>query len=31
MRRQPQARGTKSKARIDAFYDLEDKTKNNGP
>ena len=30
MRRQPQARGTKSKARIDAFYDLEDKTKNNG-
>jgi ATP-binding cassette subfamily F protein uup len=31
MRRQPQARGTKSKARIDAFYDLEDKTKNGGP
>lgn len=31
MRRQPQARGTKSKARIDAFYDLEEKTKNNGP
>ncbi len=31
MRRQPQARGTKSKARIDAYYDLEDKTKNNGP
>jgi len=30
MRRQPQARGTKSKARIDAFYELEDKTKNNG-
>ena len=28
MRRQPQARGTKSKARIDAFYDLENKTKN---
>ncbi|MEH6304720.1 ABC-F family ATP-binding cassette domain-containing protein [Olivibacter sp. CPCC 100613] len=27
MRRQPQARGTKSKARIDAFYDLEEKTK----
>lgn len=25
MRRQPQARGTKSKSRIDAFYDLEDK------
>jgi ABC transport system ATP-binding/permease protein len=31
MRRQPQARGTKSKARIDAFYDLEAKTKNAGP
>jgi len=30
MRRQPQARGTKSKARIDAFYELEDKTKNTG-
>jgi ATP-binding cassette subfamily F protein uup len=30
MRRQPQARGTKSKARIDAYYDLEEKTKNNG-
>ncbi len=28
MRRQPQARATKSKARIDAFYDLEAKTKN---
>lgn len=27
MRRMPQARGTKSKARIDAFYDLETKTK----
>lgn len=27
MRRMPQARGTKSQARIDAFYDLEDKTK----
>ncbi len=27
MRRMPQARATKSKARIDAFYDLEDKTK----
>ena len=25
MRRQPQARGTKSKARIDAYYDLEEK------
>jgi ATP-binding cassette subfamily F protein uup len=31
MRRQPKARGTKSKSRIDAFYDLESKTKNNGP
>ncbi|MBD1363432.1 ABC-F family ATP-binding cassette domain-containing protein [Mucilaginibacter sp. ZT4R22] len=31
MRRQPKARGTKSKSRIDAFYDLGDKTKNNGP
>ena len=30
MRRQPQARGTKSKARIDAYYDLEDKTKGGG-
>lgn len=27
MRRMPQARGTKSKARIDSFYDLEDKVK----
>lgn len=27
MRRMPQARGTKSKARKDAFYELEDKTK----
>ncbi len=27
MRRMPQARGTKSQARIDAFYDLESKTK----
>lgn len=26
MRRQPQARGTKSKARIDAFHQLEEKT-----
>lgn len=26
MRRMPQARGTKSKARIDAFYDLEERT-----
>ncbi len=31
MRRQPQARGTKSQARINAYYDLEDKTKNAGP
>lgn len=31
MRRQPQARGTKSKARIEAYYDLEEKTKNAGP
>ena len=31
MRRQPQARGTKSKARIDAYYDLEEKTRNGGP
>jgi ATP-binding cassette subfamily F protein uup len=30
MRRQPQARGTKSKARIDAYFELEEKTKNNG-
>lgn len=27
MRRQPQARGTKSKSRIEAFYDLENKSK----
>ena len=27
MRRQPQARGTKSKSRIDAFYSLEEKAK----
>jgi ATP-binding cassette subfamily F protein uup len=27
MRRMPQARGTKSKARIDSFYELETKTK----
>jgi len=31
MRRQPQARGTKSKARIEAYYELEDKTKDGGP
>ena len=30
MRRQPQARGTKSKARIDAYYELEEKTKGGG-
>ncbi|WP_262248152.1 ABC-F family ATP-binding cassette domain-containing protein [Parapedobacter soli] len=30
MRRQPQARGTKSKARIDAFHDLKDKTQESG-
>ena len=30
MCRQPQARGTKSKARIDAYYELEDKTKGGG-
>ncbi|MDR2921451.1 MAG: ABC-F family ATP-binding cassette domain-containing protein [Tannerella sp.] len=27
MRRQPQARGTKAKSRIDAFYELEEKAK----
>lgn len=27
MRRQPQARGTKAKSRVDAFYDLEKKAK----
>ncbi len=27
MRRQPQARGTKAKYRVDAFYDLEEKAK----
>ncbi|MFD0766445.1 ABC-F family ATP-binding cassette domain-containing protein [Mucilaginibacter lutimaris] len=30
MRRQPKARGTKSKSRVDAFYDLEAKTKDRG-
>ncbi len=30
MRRQPQARATKAKARIDAFYDLKDKAKGSG-
>ncbi len=29
MRRMPQARGTKSNARINAFYDLEEKSKKN--
>lgn len=28
MRRQPRARGTKSKSRIDAFYELQDRTRN---
>ena len=31
MRRQPQARGTKSKARIDAFHELEKKTGGHRP
>lgn len=31
MRRQPKARGTKSKSRIDAYYDMEAKTQNGGP
>lgn len=31
MRRQPKARGTKSQSRIDAFYDLKDKTIKKGP
>jgi ABC transport system ATP-binding/permease protein len=30
MRRQPKARTTKSKSRIDSFYDLEEKTKGRG-
>lgn len=30
MRRMPQARSTKSKSRIDAFYDLQTRTQNNG-
>jgi ATP-binding cassette subfamily F protein uup len=30
MRRQPQARGTKAKYRVDAFYDLQDKAKGPG-
>lgn len=31
MRRQPKARGTKSQSRIDAFYDLKEKTVKRGP
>jgi ABC transport system ATP-binding/permease protein len=31
MRRQPKARGTKSKSRIDAYHELNEKTQNNGP
>ncbi|RZA01026.1 MAG: ABC transporter ATP-binding protein [Sphingobacteriaceae bacterium] len=31
MRRQPKARGTKSKSRIDAYHELDAKTKNHGP
>jgi ABC transport system ATP-binding/permease protein len=31
MRRQPKARGTKSKSRIDAYHELDAKTQNNGP
>jgi len=31
MRRQPQARATKSQSRINSFYELEAKTKNAGP
>lgn len=31
MRRMPQARSTKSKSRIDAFYDLQSRTQNNDP
>jgi ATP-binding cassette subfamily F protein uup len=31
MRRQPQARGTKQKARIDAFYETQEKAKGRGP
>ncbi|WP_435355805.1 ABC-F family ATP-binding cassette domain-containing protein [Emticicia sp. SJ17W-69] len=31
MRRQPKARGTKSQSRIDAFYDLKEKTIKKGP
>lgn len=31
MRKQPKARGTKSQSRIDAFYDLKEKTVKRGP
>ncbi|AFK01563.1 ABC transporter related protein [Emticicia oligotrophica DSM 17448] len=31
MRRQPKARGTKSQSRIDAFYELKEKTVRKGP
>lgn len=31
MRRQPQARGTKSKSRVDAFYTLEEKAREKSP
>ncbi|UYZ59608.1 ABC-F family ATP-binding cassette domain-containing protein [Hymenobacter latericus] len=31
MRRQPQARGTKQKARIEAFYETQEKAKGRGP
>lgn len=31
MRKQPKARGTKSQSRIDAFYDLKEKTVKKGP
>lgn len=31
MRRQPQARGTKAKSRIDDFYQLQEKVRQNGP
>jgi ATP-binding cassette subfamily F protein uup len=31
MRKQPKARGTKSQSRVDAFYDLKEKTVKKGP
>jgi ABC transport system ATP-binding/permease protein len=31
MRRQPKARGTKSQSRVDAFYELKEKTNKKGP